>query len=250
MFGLCECACYSWLRSKDFEETKVLTSKEDEIKMKKFMIVLLGGLALSFMASVASADTLCASVNGGAGNSGLGSGTDFAPNGTAVNNGNGTWTLTCTVASLSAGQTLSSLTIDLQDDATFPATTGSIITWTWTYNGTQNFTVTPGMSSSETSANNSSYNSCVSTGNNTCDVDTTFTLNPSISGPGSSGTISFIVSSAAGGNGGVANSGAVDAALSIGYIITSSSPTPEPGTIALIGSGLIGLGLLSRKKKA
>jgi hypothetical protein len=59
-------------------------------------------------------------------------------------------------------------------------------------------------------------------------------------------TLSFFNSPA---DGGYTGTGPYSSLLSEGTTITGKSPTPEPGTIALVGAGMLALGLLRRRRR-
>ena len=216
--------------------------------MKKYFALLVGGLAMMLFASSASANFLpCANVA-----SALGS-TPFA---------SGTATLTCSGFSIPALNTLTSIDIRIQNDATNSQTGSSAVTWTWT-----NPASLGGAVSTETETSNgiSGFNPCVQVGSGAGTLNcasvtgTNFTSGfTPVSGGGPVGALSFTVSAAATGSDGtgVAPAGIVNgnegggsdnAHLFIQF--NETAPAPEPATLVMAGGSLIGLALLARKRR-
>jgi hypothetical protein len=225
--------------------------------MKTRIGLLIGGLGL-ILGSTASASTLpapedvCGGVGSAAGQVAFSQSVNGALGSASVSGGVGTITCTASFA-VPAGDTLTGLIIEANDDAQQPATSSSEVSWTWTYTGGQGLTSVPSGVFSETSTG-STFGTCTGTGTLVCDNEATFNLSAHIistTGFVTTGTISFTVSpSSLGGDNGVGPNGSDSAQILIQPIYTTpTSSTPEPAALLLIGSGFAALGVLARRKR-
>jgi hypothetical protein len=214
--------------------------------MKTKAGLLIVGLGL-LLCSTAGASTLppediCGGVGSVSGAVGFSQATN-GPLGTASVTG-GLGTITCTAAfSVPAGDTLTGLIIEANNDAQQPASSTSEVSWTWTYTGTQGLTPTPGGVFSETSTG-SIFGTCSGTGTLIRDGETGFDLSVPIlstSGTVTTGTISFTVSAAnLGGDNGVGPNGSDSAQLLIQPVFSAPvSNVPEPSTLFVTGAAIL-----------
>ena len=209
--------------------------------MKKYFGLLVGGLAMIAFQSTASAAYIeCGGVGSGSGNTVFGSGTTV---GNVTNLGGGLMQITCPGFTLAAGFSLTSVDININDDAQSPANSNSAVQWNW--NATAGIAGVSATTASEVSNGaGSSFQACaVTAGNLVCDGN----LNVADSVP--SGAVPNIVFTVAASaiNGGVSSIGSDSASLFIQY--DETSPAPEPATLTLVGGSLIGLGLIARKRQ-
>jgi len=229
-------------------------------KMNKKIGLLVGVLGL-LLVSTASAGTesfFCGTVGSASGSvnfttsSGVLSGPGEA--GDASTSG-GVGTITCNGFTVPPLQTLIGLTVTVGDAAQDALNASSVVTQTWTYSG-EPVTPTPAGTDSETSQGGTgmfiTFNPCVGgTGNLLCNQPYTFTPVTQYNGGQTTGGFSFIVtpSVTAGGGAGVSLSGTDSAEVSITFTYVPTSSIPEPTSLVLIGSGLIGLGVFARRKR-
>jgi hypothetical protein len=162
--------------------------------------------------------------------------------------------ISCTASfTVPAGDLLTGLIIEANDDAQQPASSNSQVSWTWTYTGSQGLTSTPMGVFSETSTG-SVFGACSGTGTLICDSEASFNLSSpvlSTSGTVTTGTISFTVSAAnLGGDNGVGPNGSDSAQILIQAVDSApASNVPEPATPLLIGSALVGLGVFAFSRR-
>jgi hypothetical protein len=195
--------------------------------MKKCLVVLTGILALVFLVPTASASFIqCANIGGGIG------GSSFSG------------PLTCPAyTGVPAGYHLTGVDLNLYTDAQAPQAASSIIQWTFS-----NFV---GVTQSGSEIIQRAANGLSDYG--TCTViagSINATCGPTLLSYSASGTtfnaVTVNVLAGVFSGGGVDTAGSISARLQIQYDIASD--TPEPTSIALIGGGLLSLGLLGRKR--
>jgi len=226
--------------------------------MNKTIGLLVAGLTL-VLASTASAGPIttapveCGTVASASGSVAFSTSTSFA-GGTASTSG-GVGTITCNGFTVPAGATLIGITATIGDSATGALNAASQITQTWTYSG-ELLAPTPFGSESETSTGGAgptyAFGTCSGSGALVCGVAENFSTSATYSNGQTTGDFSFNVTPTVtgGGGAGVAASGLDSANVFISFTYTSTSSTPEPGSVLLIGSGLIGLGLFARRGSA
>ena len=215
--------------------------------------LLVGGLVLLLVSTAGATTTsqvACGSV-GSAGNGNVAFTTMSAAtvNGSSVVSG-GVATITCTGFTVPSGQTLDSLTVEVTDDANQSLGTNSQVSWTWTYSGEPVSPTPNGLNSETGTGTGLSFNSCVGTGTLACNVLETFTTNTTYTGA-TTGSFSFTVTPSATGmsGAGLGLTGSDSAAVLIQFTYGPTASVPEPASLLLIGSGLIGLGVFARRKR-
>ena len=216
--------------------------------------LLVGGLVLLLVSTAGATTTsqvACGSV-GSAGNGNVAFTTMSAAtvNGSSVVSG-GVATITCTGFTVPSGQTLDSLTVEVTDDANSSLGTNSQITWTWTYTGELISPQPNGLNKENGSSSGFEFNTCVGSGTLSCNTLETFTTNTTYTAGGTTGSFIFKVTPSATGLGGdgLGLTGADSAAVAIQFTYGPTASVPEPASLLLIGSGLIGLGVFARRKR-
>jgi hypothetical protein len=160
-------------------------------------------------------------------------------------------TLACGSFAIPAGFTLTGVDLELLNDAQGPGGTGATVTWTW-----QSIT---GISQSgqqmniETAPDSATFGPCSALPGS---ITTTC---PSFLGPYPQNltgvtfnAVTIQVSATSGGAGLAPAGGDVSARLFIQYDVTPQvvvEAVPEPITLSLVGGGLVGFGLLARKRR-
>lgn len=201
--------------------------------MKKYLLVL----SISALASVASATTVsCTPVAAGVGLQDNGNSVEFA-------NGNGTAipAFSCPTISAGAGNVFTSFALVASSDYTAQGIGGPV----GTVNVVMTFTAIGGPVGGSTNSQTTAGDDTL--GSNTHTPPTPITIGSTI--PGGTSTAAFTVNAASVSNGQVdpsASSGSVAIVYTVGPVTTT---TPEPTTLGLMGSALLGLGLLARRKK-
>lgn len=214
--------------------------------MKINIGLLLGGLVLLLVSTASAGTVLCGSL-GSAGHGDVTFTTSAnGPGGTADFN---TSTITCTAFTVPAGQTLTSISFAVTDDANQSIDSNSQITWTWAYTGSQGLAPVPGASNVEQGNGLGAFGNCQSGGTLGCNALASFTPTTALNGGDMTGTLSFMVTPVVTGPTGLGPTGADSAQLSVSFTYVPTATIPEPTALILIGSGLIGLGVFARRKR-
>jgi hypothetical protein len=204
----------------------------------------------------ASADTtsqvICGSV-GSAGNGNVAFTSAASGTGGSALTSGGIGIITCSGFLVPVGQTLTGLTVVVTDDATTPLNSNSQITWIWTYSG-EPLTPTPSATNMEDGNDGGSFDACTGIGTLVCGEDENFTTNSTYANGQTTGNFTFSVApsvTGAGGAGlGATGSDSASVSIDFTYVTTGGTAAPEPGTLMLFGSGLLGLVSALRRKRS
>jgi hypothetical protein len=230
--------------------------------MYKNIGLLVGGLGL-LLVSTASATTtpqeICGSV--GSQNGSILFNSTGSPNpgayGSAVDNANGSGTITCNGFTVPVGQTLVGVTVIAGDDANYSQDLNSQLTYTWTYSG-EPLAPVPGGTFVQNGVKAGSlfeFGECTGTGTLVCNTAVNFSpvnsYSSTISNSETTGSFFFTVANATTGpdGDGLGPSGGISADVFIQFTYVPTSSIPEPTSLVLIGTGLIGLGVFARRKR-
>jgi len=199
--------------------------------MKRVLVLIIGILFLAGLASAISVGPTECTV---AGNTGGWSGAQGANSGSA--------SFSCGGFTAPTGTYIDLVTLTVTNSYTGGASGGNSFTFTWS-NGVSAFsntdTASGGIGSTLYTGNPTSPSSQFSSQTNLVDP---------ISGTSTGSFAGFTESlSVAGGT--LSGNGHLFGDVTVTYDYLPSSTTPEPGTLAMIGSGLLGFGMLLRKRR-
>lgn len=175
--------------------------------------------------------------------------------GTATTSG-GSGIITCNAYTVPAGETLTQIVIEVTDDAQQPASATSEVSWTWSYTSGAALTPVPSGAFDEAAQNGgASFGNCATfsgTPTLACDSTATFNLVSNVTGNNSNQFGPFTLSvtpTSVGGDNGVGLTGSDSAQVFVEFLYVPTSTLPEPASLVLVGSGLIGLGVFARRKR-
>jgi hypothetical protein len=218
--------------------------------MKSKIGLLVGGLVL-LLGTTANATTTAQQQCGSVGSAGNGNvAFTTAANGVAgtASDSSGSGVITCSGFTVPANQTLESITVVVGDDAQQPADITSQVTWMWTYSG-QALTPVPSATNNETTQQNGalfSFNSCTGSGTLVCNVAENFSTTTTFTEGQTTGSFIFTVAPSSSGNAGSSESDSAQVFIQFTY---GQPGVPEPASLLLVGSGLIGLSVVARRKR-
>jgi hypothetical protein len=236
--------------------------------MNKKIGLLAGGLGLLLVSTAGATSTptlLCGGVGSGTGsgtilfstsNNGPG-GSASTPNPPPSTVGNGVIVCNGFAAdgfTLPAADTLTGIVVTVGDDAEDALNANSQITWTWTYSGDVLSPVPGGTDANSPTGGSGpifAFNACPtggSTGNLVCNVPYGFNFTSPYDGTDSF-TFNVLPTVTGGGGAGVSSEGSDSAEVYISFTYVPTASIPEPTSLVLIGSGLIGLGVVARRKR-
>jgi hypothetical protein len=217
--------------------------------MKTNIGLLVGGLVLLLGSAASAAPTMCGSVgSNGTGTVAFSTQANGSAGSVTSESGTGPATITCNSFTVPVGDTLQSISVIVNDDAQQSVSSASQVSWTWTYSG-QALNPTPNGTFSETGNGTGSFGNCSGTGTLQCDATANFTTPTTFTAGMTTGSFVFTVTPSVTGTGGVGlgPSGSDSAEVLISFNYGPTTSVPEPASLLLIGSGLIGLGVFARK---
>jgi hypothetical protein len=155
-------------------------------------------------------------------------------------------TLTCPAFVVPSGNTLTGVDLELVNDAQGPASVGSTIQWTW-----NTFVGVPQSGSQvnqETSTDGATFGPCSATATNIVSTCPSFlgTYAETVTAGNTFNAVS-VNAAAIATVGGLSSGGSDSVRLFIQYDLTPTG-VPEPVTLSLAGGGLLGMGLMMRKR--
>jgi hypothetical protein len=218
-----------------FPKLKEIKSEMEDLRMtRKLMGYLLAALALTLFASTASAAFIQCQTIG-------------SPSGSVPLTGQPV-TLTCPAFVVPASNTLTGVELELIDDAQGPSSIGSTIQWTWnTFVGVSQL---GSQINIETSPDGATFGPCSALGGSIVNTCPSF-LGPYAQNIAAGGTFNAVSvnASAIATAGGLSSGGSDSVRLFVQYDLTPQTGVPEPVTLSLVGFGLLGVGLLARKRR-